>query len=128
LLPLPVGHLTSAGYYRKWRAEHPEYRAREAERAARRRQKGRDRSKEYASRKSRAKAPVEPLGVLFPHLVRGARISFWEDELRMDLAQEAELARLEGRDPEQAVKEYSARENTHRAWVSHGSSYFDELD
>lgn len=66
-----------------------------------------DRSREYSKRASRA---LPPLGPLFPELVRGQRLSFWEDELRMDLAQEAALARIEGRDEALAVRAYRARE------------------
>jgi len=53
---------------------------------------------------------VEPVPSLFPELQHGSALSFWEDELRMDLAQEAELARLEGRCPVEAVKQYRGRE------------------
>jgi hypothetical protein len=37
-------------------------------------------------------------------------VSWWHTELAMDLEQERELARLEGRDPEDAVARYRARE------------------
>jgi hypothetical protein len=50
-------------------------------------------------------------------------VSFWTDELRMDLRQEAELARLEGRDPTEAVRAYRARE---RSWWHHTGPLLDE--
>jgi hypothetical protein len=103
-------------YFRNWRAAHPAYRAREtAAKRERRRLFGRgDRSVEYARRNaSRQHAPAEPLPALFPDLVRGNRIAFWEEELAADLRQEAALAVLEGRDPEEAVRAYRARE---RGW------------
>lgn len=56
-----------------------------------------------------------PLPMLMPCLQHGKWISFWEDELRLDLAQEKELARLEGRDPDEAVKQYRSRELYWRA-------------
>lgn len=96
-------------YWRKWRAEHPEYRERQTRlKRERRYKKGRgDRTKEYQNRPSRAKPRVEPL---FPQLRRGVVLSFWNDELKMDLAQERELAILEGKDPEAVCKEYEQRE------------------
>lgn len=42
-------------------------------------------------------------------------MAFWEDELRMDLAQEAALAELEGRDPAAAVAAYRRRELSWRS-------------
>ena len=45
-----------------------------------------------------------------PTLQRGVAVSFWDDELRLDLAQEAWLAALEGREPEAAVQAYRRRE------------------
>lgn len=52
----------------------------------------------------------EPLPILMAHLMHGTRVSFWEDELRLDLAQEEQLALLEGRDPQEAVRQYRSRE------------------
>jgi hypothetical protein len=51
-----------------------------------------------------------PLPLLMPELQHGNAIAFWEDELRLDLAQERELARLEGRDPAAAIAAYRSRE------------------
>ena len=51
---------------------------------------------------------------MFP--ARGVRVAFWDDELDADLRQEAALAELEGRDPDEAVKAYAARE---RSWFHH---------
>lgn len=50
-----------------------------------------------------------------PDLQHGTRVAFWEDELRLDLAQEARLAELEGRDPAAAIAVYGARETSWRA-------------
>ncbi len=55
-----------------------------------------------------------PLPLLMPELQHGRAIAFWEDELRLDLAQERELALLEGRDPVAAVAAYRARETSWR--------------
>lgn len=52
----------------------------------------------------------DPLPPLYPSLQVGKYLSFWEDELRLDLAQEAWLAVLEGNDPEEAVARYRRRE------------------
>lgn len=65
-------------------------------------------------RAARASLPV-PIPMLYPHLQRGGALSFWEDELRIDLAQERHLAILEGRDPDDAVRRYRAREMGWRA-------------
>jgi hypothetical protein len=43
------------------------------------------------------------------------RVSFWDDELRMDLHQERALAVLEHRDPDAAVGAYRSRELAWRA-------------
>lgn len=58
----------------------------------------------------RAAPRFEPLAPLMPGLLHGGSLSFWEDELRLDCAQEASLAALEGRDPAEAVKAYRQRE------------------
>lgn len=108
--------MPDAAYYRAWRARNAAYRAREVARSRARREAGGrgDRTKEYSNRNAaRRTGPTEPLPQLYAHLRRGAALSFWNDELAMDLAQERELARLEGRDPEEAARHYGARE---RAW------------
>jgi hypothetical protein len=46
--------------------------------------------------------------------VRGVRLSFWDDELRMDLEQERALAVVGGMDPDAAVALYRAREHAWR--------------
>jgi hypothetical protein len=97
-----VGKPKDPDYWKKWRAAHPEYRAREARRPRLHHSLG-------EKRKSRA-VEVVPLLPVYASLQRGVAMSFWEDELRIDLAQERELAKLEGRDPDQAAKEYRARE------------------
>lgn len=76
--------------------------------------------RDYAAEYARSVALHPPvaetsLPVLMPELQRGSRIAFWEDELRLDLAQEARLAELEGRDPRVAIAAYRARETNWRA-------------
>lgn len=77
----------------------------------------RDYTAEYARNRERHPAgpAADPLPLLMPELQRGARLAFWEDELRLDLAQEARLAELEGRDPAAAIAAYRARETNWRA-------------
>ena len=111
------GKPTDPEYWRRWRAAHPTYRSREAERTRQRRlsvPRG-DRSAEYRRLNvrraaQRAAQRLPELAPLFPDLVRGARIAFWEEELAADLRQEAALAELEGRDAGEAVAAYRARE------------------
>ena len=67
--------------------------------------------------------PEEPLPQLYPELNRGIAIAFWEDELRMDLAQEQVLAILEGRDPTAAAREYKSRETN---WHLHSQPLGEE--
>jgi hypothetical protein len=73
-----------------------------------------DRTEERAKyvRPSRA---AEPLPVLRPELQRGGAVAFWEDELRLDLQQERELAKLQNRNPDKAAERYRARE---MAWYN----------
>jgi hypothetical protein len=100
-------------YFRKYRASHPEYAARDRARSRTRKTKRTrvDRTAEYAKRNAkRGSRAMGPLPVLFPHIVHGTRLSFWQDELKMDLEQERELALLEGRDPVEAVRAYRRRE------------------
>lgn len=63
----------------------------------------------------KSKSILEPIGLLMPHLQHGKVYSFWEDELRLDLAQEAALAIVEGRDPIEAMNAYRLRELYWRA-------------
>lgn len=111
-----MGKPKDPAYWRNYRASHPEYAASDRDRSRVRKARAPrgDRSAEYAARRSRA-TPVMPLGILFPDLAHGSAMSFWEDELRMDLAQEAALARLERRDVEVAVEAYRRREMAWRA-------------
>lgn len=74
----------------------------------------RDYRAEYARKVERH--PLTPrVEPLMSTLQRGVRLAFWDDELRLDLAQERSLALLEGRDPERAVAVYRARETAWRA-------------
>lgn len=114
-----MGKPTDPDYFRKYRASHPEYAARDRarRRAARyaRAPRG-DRSAEYAKRNAaRSGSHRDPLPLLYPELQHGNAISFWEDELRIDIEQERWLARLEGRDEDAAVKACRRRE---LAWRS----------
>lgn len=116
-----MGKPKDPAYWRRWRAAHPEYRSREVARARRRRaETGRkDRTAEYARRNAaRRSGPPEPLPELLPDLVRGSRLVFPEEDLARDLRQEAELARLEGRDPIEAVRAYAAREREWRVFAA----------
>jgi hypothetical protein len=110
-----VGKPLDPDYFKKYRASHPDYAARDrAQRRARKTRSPRgDRSAEYARRNAKRGTTSEPLPMLYPHLQVGKTIAFWEDELRLDLEQERVLAELEGRDPVQAVHSYRARE---RGW------------
>ena len=81
------------------------------------------RATEYANRNAkRRRDPTPPLPSLFPDLDRGGAVSWWQDELRKDLRQEAALAVLEGRDPDEAVRSYRARE---RSWWWHIAPLFE---
>jgi hypothetical protein len=114
--------MTTAAYYRSWRAAHPAYRARQnVLRNQRRARFGRgDRSAEYAKRRSRALPPVPPMHAGHPlfdqaRAVVGPRrtsLVSLRDPLYDDLIAEATLAILEGRDPHEAVRAYGARERS----------------
>ncbi len=116
----------SAAYHRAWRAAHPEYRARQNRlRAARRRRDGRDdRSVEYARRQSRAGPAASPLPPLHDghrlfdearRVVGPRRTSLvaLHDPLYDDLLSEATLALIEGRDANEAVRAFGARERAY---------------
>jgi hypothetical protein len=102
-----------AGYWRDYRSRHRErINAQSRARRALGRVRG-DRSREYAKRPSRA---IPPLAPLYPQ--NGSVLSYWDDELRMDLRQQAALASLEGWDVEEAVRAYRAKETAwHRITV-----------
>ncbi len=109
--------MPDAAYYRAYRAAHPDYRKREAARRAARRRAmtPEERRKDRGQRKPAPR--FEPLMPLMPALQHGTAISYWEDELRLDLAQEAQLAVLEGVDPKVAVAAYRRRENAWRHFI-----------
>lgn len=79
-----------------------------------------DRTEERAKyvRPSRATASDEPLPILYPELQHGKHYAFWDDELRLDLAQERALAILEGYDPDRRVAAYRARETAWRFYAA----------
>lgn len=119
-----MGKPNDPDYWRRWRAAHPGYRARERARGQGRDHHPDDRTKEYAQQQARrlAERIIHPeIVALFPDLVRGVSVSFWEEELAKDLRQEALLAELEGNDPAKAVDEYRRRErrwwNLARPWL-----------
>jgi hypothetical protein len=89
-------------YGRRWRRDHPTYFVDRRERLGGSRRR---------SARPRPIAEVEPL---FPQLRHGAKVAFWDEELAMDLEQERALALLEGRDPDEAVKQYRVRETSWR--------------
>ena|SRR4249920_1455017 len=97
----------SAEWWREYRSKNRD--RINAQAAARRKQKPRvrNRAEEYAKKRKPPEIPLEPL---FPQIRHGGAISFWDEELNMDLAQEAELAKLQGRDPVVACRAYRARE------------------
>ena len=117
--------MASAAYYREWRKNHPEYRAREGERrrARRARMTPEERRKDRGTRPSRLCGPV----VSVPSLHQGhelfdraremARITngfkYLTHPYYDDLISELVLGQLEG-DPEAAQKAFLSRE---RAWL-----------
>ena len=114
-----MGRPASPDYWRRWRAAHPAYRARECERGRARRRAG------YRSPKSR-RARVEPEPIerepqplltwaqqLATDLVREDRRSRLSDELYPDVVGEILLARLEHQDP---VTRATAWLRAERSW------------
>ena len=123
-----MGGRKSAEYYRKWRAAHPEYRARQnALRNERRKVKGReDRSKEYEHRrKTRLRRNAENGWTAESSLVRRAkelatavrepdrRTLYWDDT-HEELVGICVLALCEGSDPQRAMQQFLQREWQHR--------------
>ena len=117
-----MGRPASPDYWRRWRAEHPAYQARERERARARRQAG------YRSPKTRrTRVVVAPVEVA-PHpllawaqglaagLVREDRRVHLSDELYADVVGEILLARLEHKDP---VTRATAWLRSERSWRHH---------
>jgi hypothetical protein len=117
-----MGRPASPDYWRRWRAAHPEYRARERERGRTRRRAG------YRSPKTRrprvAAEPIEPT----PHplltwaqelaagIVREDGRASLSDELYADVVGEILLARLERQDP---VARATAWLRAERSWRHH---------
>jgi hypothetical protein len=66
---------------------------------------------------------MSPLPQLYEELRFGAKLSFWEDELKMDLAQERALAEAERFDADEAVRVYRARETS---WRYHTAPLVEE--
>jgi len=118
--------VTSAAYFRDWRAAHPAYRTRQnALRSERRRKLGRsDRTMEYAKRPSRA-IDVSPMPFLHQGhpLFDQARavvgpertaLTVLADPLYDDLISVATLAILQGRDAREDVRRFRATEMSWR--------------
>lgn len=95
----PMGRPASPGYWRRWRATHPAYRARERERTGARRRAG------YRSPKTRRQAQVQPI-VVVPHPLLA-----WARELAADLVHQDRRARL----PTSSTPTSSAR-SSWRSW------------
>jgi len=123
-----MGGKMPAGYWRDYRARNRQRLS--AQQRARRAASARDRVDriaEYArtaAKRAAERAAEQPLTPLFPDLHHGEVVSFWDVELLMDLRQERALAELEGRDPEEAAREYRARE---RSWFHHTAPLLEEV-
>ena len=117
-----MGRPASPDYWRRWRAAHPEYRARARERAGARRRAG------YRSPTTpRARVVAEPIEAsthplltwareLAADLVREDRRSRLSDELYPDVVGEILLARLERRDSVARATDWL---RTERSWRHH---------
>lgn len=110
-------------YYQAWREKN-----RDRERERRRAWRAANRDKVNAQKRRYHEAhyvPVvhEPLPMLYPDQQRGTVVSFWEDELRIDIMQERALAALEGRDPDEAERAYRSRE---KMWQANTLPYLME--
>jgi hypothetical protein len=107
-------------WWREYRRRNRERLAAQQQERRRRKPRVRDYAAEWRAEVGRRgpQAEVEPLPLLMAHLQHGSRVAFWEDELRLDLAQEEALALLEGRDPAAGVRAYRARETAWRAMVA----------
>ena len=102
-----------AAYYVAYRAAHRERinAQRREQRSHKPRVRG-DRSAEYTKRRETS-ACNDPLPALYPELQHGVAVSFWEDELRMDLAQEHALLNamgVRGKDRQEYLARYRTRE------------------
>lgn len=114
-----MGGKVSAEYYRKYRAEHPKYRARERERVRQKRKDhGRgDRSEEYQRRRLRLQERADKGVLLESSLMRKAKQLALRvkkpdmrdrvyDDTYEDLVCVCVLALCEGKDPGAAMKEW----------------------
>lgn len=123
-----MGGKVSAEYYRKWRASHPDYRARQVElkREYRKTHGREDRSKEYRNRRTerlRRNAdngwPAESLLVrraqeLATAVKRPDRRTLYWDDTHEELVNICVLALCEGSDPHEAMRQHLKREWQHR--------------
>jgi hypothetical protein len=125
--------MTTAEYFRSWRAAHPDYRRREVARTARRRAAGgRDsRATEYRNRaradaragaRRREAEAIPPLhtGHLIFDLARElvgpstSGLTVFLDPLHEDLLSEAVVALVAGADPADAVRRFRSSEHAWR--------------
>jgi hypothetical protein len=58
----------------------------------------------------------------------GTKIAFWDEELRMELRQEAFLAVMEGRDPAEAVRQYARKETAFHRTTCNYDSLIDKIE
>jgi hypothetical protein len=125
--------MPDAAYYRRWRAEHPAYRARQNElRNLRRRLHGReDRSRERRPPPPPL-APILPLHTghdIFSHAKRLARISpgyrYLIHPFYDDLVSEIVLALVEGRSPMEARSKFLRSEY---GWRNHALQVKDGFE
>jgi hypothetical protein len=104
-----------AEYWREYRRKNKE-RLREYNRERRKQPKVKaQRVQQEIRRRARRRGELDtsPLPSLHPHLKPpspGKEYIFWSEDLMHDLEQERELARLEGRDPDEAARRYRNRE------------------
>lgn len=128
-----MGGKVAAEYYRKWRASHPEYRARQNELRRKRREGGRgDRSTEYARRRERdrerrLRRDGDNGHLLESSLVRRARkiatsrlkpdcrASVYDDR-HDDLVCVVILALCDDQDPYEAMRRFLTEEWRYRFW------------
>lgn len=113
--------MPDAAYLRRWRAAHPEYRAREALRSRARKATSAYRAwrRTHERRQSRALPPLPPLPPLHqghPILATARLIAGPAGPLWDDLVGEAALALVAGEDPAAAVTAFRRRE---QAWAFH---------
>lgn len=110
-----------AEYWREYRKKHRE--KLNAQQAERRKNDEELRKRRHAAETERRRRRREgeddswEIPQLYEYLRSGRYYSFWEDELKMDLEQERALAKLEGKDQEEAVRKYRSKEYFQRKFL-----------